>query len=269
MRTDVTRAGPTGPTVAGAVVDRVTDELQARVRPWLATREGVACVSVSAATFLLLWGPLDVPLLAGALGAAFAAIPVSLAARLWEARTTPRTPAFAELSPRVDGRLEVRCDPNAGFWRDKRGFLNGDRVWFAGTGCPPCRLRPDLYLRLRAWRDQGDLPVFVARACDRQWWWWRDTFYWESGDYEPKDVRVLLLMLERDDEQGLEWELDLHLAEPIPVEVKRLVFERDRGRCRACGSGELLQFDHVVPSSMGGGNGPQNIRLLCAECNRR
>ena len=51
--------------------------------------------------------------------------------------------------------------------------------------------------------------------------------------------------------------------------VKRLVYERDRGRCLACGSDELIQYDHVVPWSMGGGNEPQNIRLLCAGCNRR
>ena len=77
-------------------------------------------------------------------------------------------------------------------------------------------------------------------------------------------------MLERDDEQGLEWELGVCIvAEPIPVDVKRFVFERDRGRCLACGSEELIQYDHVVPSSMGGGNEPENLRLLCAGCNRR
>jgi 5-methylcytosine-specific restriction endonuclease McrA len=77
------------------------------------------------------------------------------------------------------------------------------------------------------------------------------------------------MMLERDDEQGLEWELDAHLAEPIPEDVKRLVYERDMARCRACGSDELIQYDHLVPWSLGGGNEPQNIRLLCAGCKRR
>ena len=76
-------------------------------------------------------------------------------------------------------------------------------------------------------------------------------------------------MLERDDEQGIEWELDARLADPMPEGVRRLVYERDGGRCLACGSGELIQYDRVVPWSMGGRNEPQNIRLLCAECNRR
>jgi 5-methylcytosine-specific restriction endonuclease McrA len=76
-------------------------------------------------------------------------------------------------------------------------------------------------------------------------------------------------MLERDDEQGIEWELDARLAAPIPEDVKSLVYERDEGRCLACGSDELIQYDRVVPWSMGGGNEPQNIRLVCAGCNRR
>jgi 5-methylcytosine-specific restriction endonuclease McrA len=76
-------------------------------------------------------------------------------------------------------------------------------------------------------------------------------------------------MLERADEQGIAWELDARLAEPIPEDVKRVVYERDGGRCLACGSDQLIQYDHVVPWSMGGRNEVQNIRLLCAGRNRR
>jgi hypothetical protein len=247
----------------------VADEVHNRIRPWLETREGIAAACLAVIVFCVLWAAVDAALMTDLLVAAFAVVVVSLVSRLWESRTAPPAPAFSRIRERSDGTVELRHDENAGFWRDKRGFLYGDRVWFAGTGCPPCRLRPELYLRLRAWREQQDLPVFVARAGERQWWWWQDTFFWESGDYEPEDVRVLLLMLERDDEQGLEWELAVHPAEPIPAHVKRLVLERDRARCLACGSKELLQFDHVVPSSMGGGNEAGNIRLLCAGCNRR
>jgi HNH endonuclease len=265
----MTTTQDTSTTAAAAAVDHVAEEIQNRVGPWLRTREGVASASVAAVVFFALWGPVDAPVLSDVLCAAFAIVLVSLAARLWESRTAPHAPAFSVIRGPVDGSVDVQNDENAGFWRDKRGFLWADRVWFAGTGCPPCLLRPDTYLRLRAWRDQSDLPVFVARARERQWWWWRDAFYWDSGDYGPEDLGALLLMLEDDDEQGIEWEFDLHLPSPIPEDVKRLVFERDRGRCLACGSDELIQYDHVVPSSMGGGNEPENIRLLCAGCNRR
>ena len=256
-------------TVGGAVIDRVAAELQNRVGPWLHTREGVASASVSVAVFWILWAAVDAPLPTALLLAAFAIILISLAARLWESRTAPDAAAFSRISDPVAGSLELQQDPNAGFWRDSRGFLWSNRIWFAGMGCPPCSVRPDTYLRLRAWHDEGNLPVFVARAGQRQWWWWRNAFYWESGDCGPEDVAALLVMLERDDEQGIEWELDARLAEPIPANVKRLVYERDTGRCLACGSDELIQYAHIVPWSMGGGNEPQNIGLLCAECNRR
>jgi hypothetical protein len=256
-------------TVGGAVIDRVAAGIRDLVGPWLQTREGVASAGVAVVVFWILWAAVGAPLVTALLLAAFAIILVSLAAQLWESRTALDAPAFSRINDPVDRSVELQQDPNAGFWRDSQGFLWGKRIWFAGTGCPPCQLRPDLYLRLRAWRDQGDLPVFVARARRRQWWWWRNAFFWESGDCGPGDVAALLVMLERDDEQGLGWELDARLAEPIPEDVKRLVYERDRGRCLACGSDELIQYDRVVPWSMGGGNEPQNIRLLCAGCNRR
>jgi len=265
----VISAEHTTTTLGGAVVARASGELQGRVSPWLHTREGIASASVSVVAFLTLWTTVGAPLLTASMVAAFVIVLVSIAARLWEWRTAPRGAAFSQLGQLVDDGIGLREDPNAGFWRDSRGFLWGDRIWFAGTGCPPSQLLPDTYLRLRAWRNEGDLPVFVARSRRRQWWWWRNAFYWDSCDCGIEDVAALLKMLERAEEQGIGWELGAHLAEPIPYDVKLLVDERDRGRCRACGAEELIQYDHVVPWAMGGGNDPQNVRLLCAGCKRR
>ena len=55
---------------------------------------------------------------------------------------------------------------------------------------------------------------------------------------------------------------------PIPDDVKVLVWRRDDGRCVRCGSNRFLEFDHIVPLSMGGANTTRNLQLLCEGCNR-
>ena len=50
--------------------------------------------------------------------------------------------------------------------------------------------------------------------------------------------------------------------------VKREVFLRDK-QCVKCGSKFGLQFDHRHPYSLGGKSTPENIRLLCSNCNQR
>ena len=59
-----------------------------------------------------------------------------------------------------------------------------------------------------------------------------------------------------------------HKREPIPQEVKMLVWKRDEGKCVECGSKRKLEFDHVIPYSKGGSNTARNIQLLCEKCNR-
>lgn len=56
--------------------------------------------------------------------------------------------------------------------------------------------------------------------------------------------------------------------EPIPDRVKMFVWERDSGRCVSCGSREKLEYDHIIPLSLGGSNTARNIQLLCESCNR-
>ena len=46
------------------------------------------------------------------------------------------------------------------------------------------------------------------------------------------------------------------------------VWRRDNGRCVVCGSQEKLEYDHIIPISMGGSNTERNIQLLCEKHNR-
>ncbi|MBD3351464.1 MAG: hypothetical protein GF364_08250 [Candidatus Lokiarchaeota archaeon] len=55
----------------------------------------------------------------------------------------------------------------------------------------------------------------------------------------------------------------------IPKEVKKYVWERDQGRCVNCKSTENLQFDHIIPFSLGGANTKDNIQILCEKCNKQ
>lgn len=284
-----------GSTPAGAAAHTTLEFMRLRIRPWLQTREGSASAIVAILVTVLVWGFSAAPGSTAVLAGMFGVIIVSLASRFWEVRTAPPVPAFARAPAPLPGTIEVLQDDNAGFWRDNSGFLWGNRVWFAATGCAPRRLRPGTYGLLRNWHDEAKLPVFVTRESGRQWWWWQNAFYWESGDYEPEDMHALLTLVHAegrpratgdhfagaqsenghaDTETGagllcLERELELRFAEPIPEEVKRLVFDRDGGRCVQCGSPDLIQFDHILPFLEGGGNEPANLRLLCGGCNRR
>jgi hypothetical protein len=57
--------------------------------------------------------------------------------------------------------------------------------------------------------------------------------------------------------------------ETISQAVRVEVWQRDRGRCVECDSQERLEFDHIIPVAMGGGNTSRNLQLLCETCNRR
>jgi hypothetical protein len=54
---------------------------------------------------------------------------------------------------------------------------------------------------------------------------------------------------------------------PIPEEVKLLVWARDGGACVRCGSKKELHFDHIIPVAKGGGSVEANIQILCQQCN--
>jgi hypothetical protein len=54
----------------------------------------------------------------------------------------------------------------------------------------------------------------------------------------------------------------------IPTSVRRAVWTRDAGQCVRCGSRNRLEFDHIIPISLGGSTTERNFELLCEACNR-
>ena len=54
----------------------------------------------------------------------------------------------------------------------------------------------------------------------------------------------------------------------ISETIKKVVFSRDGGACRCCGSSQSIEYDHIMPYSCGGQSVVSNIQLLCMTCNR-
>jgi 5-methylcytosine-specific restriction endonuclease McrA len=167
----------------------------------------------------------------------------------------------------------LRIDRKAGFvtegaWLWKRHRFQAARHAAARP------LGPRALAELEQW--QREQPVALIEAEGRQWWWYRDCFYWEDDGLSAHDVMALVVERERRKQRKLErahaamhQELNGGLRrEPIPRDVRLAVWQRDGGRCVECASDFELQYDHVIPFSMGGASSVENLQLLCADCNR-
>ncbi len=58
----------------------------------------------------------------------------------------------------------------------------------------------------------------------------------------------------------------------IPTKLKMRIARRDNYTCQVCGKNlkdDELEFDHLIPVSLGGSSEEHNIRLVCFDCNRR
>ena len=51
--------------------------------------------------------------------------------------------------------------------------------------------------------------------------------------------------------------------------LREFVIHRDGGRCKRCGSRELLVADHILSRRNGGAHHPNNLQCLCDSCNSR
>jgi hypothetical protein len=120
-------------------------------------------------------------------------------------------------------------------------------------------------------------PVELLADGRRTLWLFHGCFYWDDDGLGIEDVKALVLQRERRLQQKLQTAHSLMRAEesgrptriPIPSDLRRVVFERDGGRCAECGSNFDLQYDHILPVALGGATTVENLQLLCADCNRR
>ena len=110
------------------------------------------------------------------------------------------------------------------------------------------------------------------------YWLFEGQFYKDTDALTADEVAALLVTRKRQRQHQIDRAKTISAAPAthnsptsrgtIPDDVKMLVWDRDRGRCRKCGSNHELQFDHVIPISMGGASTPENLQVLCGRCNR-
>lgn len=63
-----------------------------------------------------------------------------------------------------------------------------------------------------------------------------------------------------------------NISRNIPMSTKLKVVRRDRYLCAMCKktiSDEEINYDHIIPWSKGGATTESNLRVLCADCNRK
>lgn len=125
--------------------------------------------------------------------------------------------------------------------------------------------------RRAAFAAEQERAVRLFEDGPRTYWLHRGRVWWEEDDLSAGDVRALVHRRERGRQRQLEHARAVAAAPrraAIPQDVRRLVFERDGGRCVTCGSDFDLQYDHVIPVALGGGDAAANLQLLCGSCNR-
>jgi 5-methylcytosine-specific restriction endonuclease McrA len=120
-------------------------------------------------------------------------------------------------------------------------------------------------------------PTPVLSSEGRAYWLFEDRLYWEDDQLGAPDVLALIRDRERRQQRKLERARAAMAAsaagvprrEVIPRDIRLAVFERDGGRCVECGSNFDIQYDHVIPFSMGGASTVENLQILCSDCNRQ
>lgn len=161
-------------------------------------------------------------------------------------------------------------------WFGKRLKLTGWRYHLM-QGQTPSQFtwKKAAFLEVKARQEHTPTALYRTNS-GRTYWAFQNRFYWDDEGLRSDDVFALVRDRERRQERRVErakaalaGESAEPVRTPIPREVRLAVWQRDGGRCVGCGSSFDIQYDHIIPFSMGGATTVENLQILCATCNQR
>ncbi len=163
-----------------------------------------------------------------------------------------------EVRPRLYSDPVVMVAPSGPefFWFEDRvlGCISSKKqfrqhaIAFRSRRCPPLPHHADfVFYAEQAWSLHADISMAdVTKILERE-------IAREADQLASLVVNTVVKSNRRD-----------RISETVRSEVWR----RDGGKCLRCGSRIRLEFDHIVPVSLGGSDTARNIELLCEACNR-
>lgn len=172
----------------------------------------------------------------------------------------------------ADIRLDVRLNKSG-----RLDSVDGTAICIGKT-----RFNPITVAEIRSRPTKADaLPVRFENTDNApagiKYWLFMGRVYSTFETLQAEDVRALALEAENKVKaklaraKALMTQVDMLERggrKAIPDDAKMFVWQRDGGKCVSCGSNRSLEFDHIIPVSMGGANTARNLQLLCEGCNR-
>lgn len=118
----------------------------------------------------------------------------------------------------------------------------------------------------RDWRFDSSAMAYL---CGEMIWTLSEAELLQFGRERAETIVLDTARRHRDSVRRLDRLDSEQSRSPIPRPLRRLVLERDKGRCCECGSDINLEIDHIIPVRLGGATSEANLQLLCRDCNRR